>query len=135
MKIIWHNQLPAESFRKLKVVNVEHCDKLEFVFSSSMVGSFSQLQEMEISNCQVMSEIVSVLKEGKGEIEVNDDSTIVFAKLRSLRLWNLPQLMGFYYDSESDVLFNEKVCFIYLFCPLIYLPQLMGFYYLPQLQA
>jgi hypothetical protein len=75
-----------------------------------MVGSFSQLQEMEISSCQVMSAIVSVLKEGKGEIEVNDDSTIVFAKLRSLTLRNLPQLMGFYYDSESDVLFNEKVC-------------------------
>ena len=61
---------------------------------------------------------------GKGKIEVNDDSTIVFAKLRYLTLENLPQLMGFYYDSEFDVLFNEKVCFIYLFCPLIYLPQL-----------
>uniref|UniRef100_A0A2N9GLD7 AAA+ ATPase domain-containing protein n=1 Tax=Fagus sylvatica TaxID=28930 RepID=A0A2N9GLD7_FAGSY len=86
LKRICNNQLPAESFRKLKVVNVYNCNKLEFVFSSSMVGSFSQLQEMKISSCQVMSAIVSVLKEGKGEIEVNDDSTIVFAKLRSLTL-------------------------------------------------
>ena len=84
MKIIWHNQIISDFFRKLESLTVSKCDNLTNIVPPNMLG--------------------------KGEIEVNDDSTIVFAKLRSLTLENLPQLMGFYYDSESDVLFNEKVC-------------------------
>ena len=84
MKIIWHNQIISDFFRKLESLMVSKCDNLTNIVPHNMLG--------------------------KGKIEVNDDSTIVFAKLRYLKLKNLPQLMGFYYDSESDVLFNEKVC-------------------------
>jgi hypothetical protein len=108
---ICHCQLTAESFRNLRVIKVTVCDNLKFVLSSSMGGCFSQLQEMEIGNCKVMSSIVAM--ERIEEIEFNEESTpdlIEFAKLHSLKLLFLPKLKGFYSDVDSHVLFNKKVC-------------------------
>ncbi|KAL4639789.1 hypothetical protein ACB092_03G243400 [Castanea dentata] len=106
---ICYTRLPAESFRNLRVVKVRECHNLEFVFSSSMVGCFSHLQEMEIVDCKNMSEIIAT--ERKEEIEANSDENIMFAKLRSLKLEELLKLKGFFSDDEPLVLFNRKVVF------------------------
>ncbi|KAL4639792.1 hypothetical protein ACB092_03G243700 [Castanea dentata] len=106
---ICYTRLPAESFRNLQVVKVRECHNLEFVFSSSMVGCFSHLQEMEIVDCKKMSEIIAT--ERKEEIEANSDENFMFAKLRSLKLGELLKLKGFFSDDESLVLFNRKVVF------------------------
>ena len=63
---ICYTRLPAGSFRNFRVVKVRECCNLEFVFSSSMVGCFSHLQEMEIVDCEKMSEIIGI--ERKEEI-------------------------------------------------------------------
>ena len=104
---ICYTRLPAESFCNLRVVKVSECCNLEFVFSSSMVKCFSHLQEMEIDDCEKMSEIIATERE---EIEVNSDDNIMFTKLRSLKLRKLLKLKGFFSDDESLVLFNGKVC-------------------------
>ncbi|XP_030958838.1 disease resistance protein At4g27190-like [Quercus lobata] len=106
---ICYTQLPAESFCNLRVVKVSECRNLEFVFSSSMVGCFSHLQEMEIDDCEKMSEIIAI--ERKEEIEVNRDDNIMFAQLRSLTMSKLLKLKGFFSDDEYLVLFNRKVVF------------------------
>ncbi|KAM4121269.1 hypothetical protein ACJW30_03G195100 [Castanea mollissima] len=106
---ICYTRLPAESFCNLRVVKVRECHNLEFVFSSSMVGCFSHLQEMEIVDCEKMSKIIAT--ERKEEIEANSDENITFAKLRSLKLRKLLKLKGFFSDDEYLVLFNRKVVF------------------------
>ncbi|KAM3693700.1 hypothetical protein ACJW31_07G003400 [Castanea mollissima] len=113
-----HDQLAMGSFRSLKKLEVSNCDELKFVFSLTMLGCFSQLQEIVIKNCKVMSAIVA--KERKHEIQVNDITDDVktniadFSQLRSLDLQNLPNLMGFYSDVDSQLLFSEKVAFFNL---------------------
>ncbi|KAM3693697.1 hypothetical protein ACJW31_07G003100 [Castanea mollissima] len=113
-----HDQLAMGSFRSLKKLEVSKCHELKFVFSLTMLGCFSQLQEIVIKNCKVMSAIVA--EERKHEIQVNDITDDVktniadFSQLRSLDLQNLPNLMGFYSDVDSQLLFSEKVVFFNL---------------------
>nr|POE99971.1 putative disease resistance protein [Quercus suber] len=106
-----HGQLAMGSFHSLKKLEVSNCDGLIFVFSLTILGCFSQLQEIVIKNCKVMRAIVA--KERKHEIQVDDikTNTMDFSQLRSLDLQNLPNLMGFYSDVDSQLLFNEKVAF------------------------
>uniref|UniRef100_A0A7N2L6W3 AAA+ ATPase domain-containing protein n=1 Tax=Quercus lobata TaxID=97700 RepID=A0A7N2L6W3_QUELO len=106
---ISYTRLPTESFCNLRVVKVSNCRKLEFVFSSSMVGCFSHLLEMNIEDCKIMSAIVAIEREE--EIEVNSDDSIMFANLHSLKLRKLFKLIGFLSIVNSHVLFNGKVVF------------------------
>ncbi|XP_075658074.1 disease resistance protein At4g27190-like [Castanea sativa] len=109
---ICHNQLAMGSFQNLRKLEVRKCDNLIFVFSSTLLGCFSQLQEIKIKNCKVMSAIVA--KEGEHGIQVDDDvmmDIMDFTQLRSLNLVDLPNFMGFYSDADSQLLFNKKVAF------------------------
>ncbi|XP_075649597.1 uncharacterized protein LOC142620043 [Castanea sativa] len=109
---ICHNQLAMGSFHNLRKLEIRKCDNLVFVFSSTLVRCFSQLQEIEIEDCKVMSAIVA--EERIHEIQVNDDiitDTIDFPQLRSLNLKRLPNLMGFCSNVDSQPLFNKKVAF------------------------
>ncbi|XP_075656718.1 disease resistance protein At4g27190-like [Castanea sativa] len=106
---ICYMRLPTKTFCNLRVVTVSNCCKLESVFSSSMVGCFSHLQEMNIEDCEIMSAIVAIEREE--EIEVNSEDSITFANLHSLKLKNLFKLKGFLSVVDSHVLFNGKVAF------------------------
>ncbi|GLT60878.1 hypothetical protein SLA2020_336200 [Shorea laevis] len=94
---ISHGQLPLTSFRNLRVVKVEHCDKLKFVFSSSIARGLSQLEELEIRECSIMGAIV--VKEG----EIEDTDLILFPKLRCLALQHLPKLTSFLSTQNSFI--------------------------------
>ncbi|KAL4637273.1 hypothetical protein ACB092_03G066300 [Castanea dentata] len=107
---ICHNQLAMGSFHNLRKLEMRKCDNLIFVFSSSLLECFSQLQEIDIEDCKVMSTIVAV--ERKHGLQVNDDiisDTIDFAQLRSLNLKTLPNLLGFCSNVDSQPLFNKKI--------------------------
>jgi hypothetical protein len=95
---ICHGQLPnLTSFGKLRVVKVEHCDKLKYFFSSSIARGLSQLEELEIGECSIMGAIV--MKE-EGEIE-DEDTASLFPQLRRLGLKHLPKLMSFLSTQNS----------------------------------
>ncbi|KAE8125072.1 hypothetical protein FH972_019909 [Carpinus fangiana] len=96
---IYHGQLPSTSFGKLRVVKVEHCDKLRYFFSSSIARGLSQLEELEIGECSIMGAIV--MKE-EGEIE-DTDLIILFPKLRCLALRHLPKLRSFLSTQNSFI--------------------------------
>uniref|UniRef100_A0A7N2L2P3 AAA+ ATPase domain-containing protein n=1 Tax=Quercus lobata TaxID=97700 RepID=A0A7N2L2P3_QUELO len=87
---ICHGKLPPTTFCNLRIVKVEHCDQLKFVFSSSMAKCLLQLQELEIRECSVMGAVV--IKE-EGDIE--DGDKILFPQLRRLALQCLPKLISF----------------------------------------
>ncbi|KAM3705046.1 hypothetical protein ACJW31_03G050800 [Castanea mollissima] len=91
-------QLPLTSFRDIRILKMEHCEKLKFVFSSSIAKGLSQLQEMEIKECNIMRAIV--VKED-GELE--DRDMILFPQLRHLKLQCLPKLMGFLSTQNSII--------------------------------
>jgi hypothetical protein len=97
---ICHGELcSSTSFGNLRVLKVEHCDKLKFVFSSSIAGGLSQLEELEIRECNNMGAIV--MKE-KGAIE--EERTLnLFPQLRRLVLKHLPKLMSFLSTQTSHV--------------------------------
>jgi hypothetical protein len=83
---ICHGQLAEGSFGNLRKLEVFGCDSLRFMFSSSVVGSLSKLQEIDIRDCTGMSAIVA--KESEEEIEINDitTNTMEFPQLRCFRI-------------------------------------------------
>ncbi|XP_050274661.1 uncharacterized protein LOC126717233 isoform X1 [Quercus robur] len=92
-------QLPLTSFRDIRIIEVEHCEKLKFVFSSSIAKGLSQLQELKIKECNIMRAIV--VKEDGDELE--DRDMILFPQLRHLKLRCLPKLMSFLSTQNSII--------------------------------
>ncbi|KAJ6928861.1 hypothetical protein NC652_012878 [Populus alba x Populus x berolinensis] len=86
---IWHDQ-PAVQLpcvKNLASIVVENCSNLNYLLTSSMVGSLAQLVRPEICNCKSMEEIV--VQEGIGE------GKMLFPKLLILELTGLPKLTRF----------------------------------------
>lgn len=69
---------------------MEQCDKLKFVFSLSIAKGLSQLQELEIRECNILGAII--IKEEGG---IEDRYMILFPRLPHLVLHRLPKLMSF----------------------------------------
>ncbi|KAJ4721541.1 Disease resistance protein [Melia azedarach] len=90
---IWHNQLPtlsSSNFRNLTQLIVRKCDKLRYIFSSSMVRSFEQLQHLWICYCSALEEIIA-MEEG-----AEMATSFVFPRVTNLVLVDLPELRCFY---------------------------------------
>ncbi|XP_031252471.1 uncharacterized protein LOC116110380 [Pistacia vera] len=75
--------------RKLTRLVLEECEKVKYVFPSSMVKSFEQLQHLEIISCMALKEIVS--REHGEETNAKFD----FPHVAFLKLNDLPQLTTF----------------------------------------
>ncbi|XP_044474981.1 uncharacterized protein LOC123202894 [Mangifera indica] len=91
---IWVNLLQATSsyIQCLKSLTVEECNGLKFLFSSSMVKSFVQLQRLVICNCKSMEAVIFE----SGELEGADKMIqLNFPKLFYLKLQGLPKLTRF----------------------------------------
>ncbi|XP_044477789.1 uncharacterized protein LOC123205055 [Mangifera indica] len=106
-EILWDSQLVAISscYQNLTRVILDGCEKLKYVFLSSMVKSFERLEHIEICNCSVLKEIIS-----KG---VEASKTFVFPRVTFLKLENLPELATFYpgvHTSEWPMLKELEVC-------------------------
>ncbi|XP_042990728.1 uncharacterized protein LOC122317790 isoform X1 [Carya illinoinensis] len=93
---ICHGQLHSTSFCNLRVVKVENCEKLKFVFPSFVVRGLSHLQELQIRECSIMGAIVM-----KEEGEIEDTDMIFFPQLRHSALEHLPKLISFLRTKNS----------------------------------
>ena len=91
-------QLPLTSFRDIRILKLEHCEKLKFVFSSSIAKGLSQLQELEIKEYNIMRAIVV-----KEYVELEDRDVILFPQLRHLKLRCLPKLVSFLSTQNSII--------------------------------
>ncbi|KAJ0100506.1 hypothetical protein Patl1_21945 [Pistacia atlantica] len=112
---ICHGQLNAGSFSKLRIMKIEKCDRLEYLFASSVAKNLTQLQQIEVTDCKNLKEIFGEESEDHGdEIETNDK--IDFNQLCSLTLQRLPQFIKF--GCDMRVVFprleNLKLCSIYI---------------------
>ncbi|WVZ06512.1 hypothetical protein V8G54_019858 [Vigna mungo] len=79
----------AVSFINLKDLYVELCEKMEYLFTFATVRSLVKLETLIITNCESIKEVV------KKEDEDSCDE-IIFGRLRSIKLEDLPRLISFY---------------------------------------
>ncbi|XP_031274893.1 uncharacterized protein LOC116133325 [Pistacia vera] len=91
-EMIWDNQLPTMSscYQCLTRLIICNMEKLNYVFPSSMVKSFEQLQVLEITSCKELKEIIG--KEEGAEAA----ATFLFSRVEVIHLDNLPKLTTFY---------------------------------------
>ena len=97
VKALWHNQLPANSFSKLKGLDIRFCDELLNVFPLSVAKVLVQLEDLKISFCEVLEAIVA------NENEDEATSLFLFPRLTSLTLIALPQLQRFCFGRFTSI--------------------------------
>lgn len=92
---IWFKiPLEVSAFRNLQVLKIISCDNLTYLFSPYLVKLLVMLQQIEVTSCQRMMEIIA--KEDEEEEQEANMNKIVFPQLRSLIFANLPNLKSFY---------------------------------------
>ncbi|KAF5443177.1 hypothetical protein F2P56_035759 [Juglans regia] len=90
---ICHGKLCVTSFKNLRILKVKRCNKLRYVFSSSIARGLPLLQKLEVRSCNNMGAIVAK--------EEEDGDTILFHKLHTLVLKDLPKLVSFLSTKNS----------------------------------
>ncbi|KAG7968619.1 hypothetical protein I3843_08G164200 [Carya illinoinensis] len=95
---ICQGKLPFSTFKNLKVLVVDNCEKLRFIFSSSIARGLSLLEELNITRCNNMGAIF--VKEEEDGIEDQGDM-MLFGRLQTLVLNDLPKLVGFLSTKDS----------------------------------
>ncbi|KAL7615304.1 hypothetical protein Lser_V15G04811 [Lactuca serriola] len=99
LKHMWKsNRWIVLNFPNLTKVSIESCKLLGHVFSSCMVGSLLQLQELQISKCESMDVIVKQVEDSENRPTITE---VVFPCLKSITLSKLPNLMGFCLGKEA----------------------------------
>ncbi|KAI3745599.1 hypothetical protein L6452_08000 [Arctium lappa] len=107
LKYVWkNNPWMVLEFPNLTKVSIHESDRLEYVFSSSMVGSLLQLQDLHVRNCRNIEVIVKEANVvGEEEEEEYDailvNEIIMLPSLKSLELIDLPSLKGFCLGKEA----------------------------------
>ncbi|TXG58227.1 hypothetical protein EZV62_016056 [Acer yangbiense] len=93
LRNIWKTTYPQVlGFRNLKLMQVDSCSSLKYVFTPSLASGLVQLQELEIINCAMIEEIITTT-EGSGIVDRIGNTP--FRKLKVLCLQDLPQLRRF----------------------------------------
>jgi hypothetical protein len=82
---------------KLRILKIQGCNLLEYVFTFSTLESLTQLEELEIKDCKAMD--VIVYKE-TGE-QKTASYVVGFPRLKSLALVNLPNVVGFFLGNNE----------------------------------
>ncbi|KAK4284302.1 hypothetical protein QN277_001156 [Acacia crassicarpa] len=93
LRQIWSN-VPSyiEGFQNLRSLKVKKCDALRSVFIPAIARTLTQLQKLVIHSCQLMEKVVGDDDDDGGEQEKVE--TLLFAKLDSLTLKDLPRLVS-----------------------------------------
>ncbi|THG11325.1 hypothetical protein TEA_004288 [Camellia sinensis var. sinensis] len=114
---VYHGLHPSGSFNKLTELTIKDC-KLKYLFSPSCVRGLLQIQQLVITDCEVMEGIVG--NEGEENEEAVTSEAINFSQLKYMELRSLPSLVSFYpkmektstakenSSTQAHCLFNEK---------------------------
>ncbi|XP_034706659.1 uncharacterized protein LOC117930230 isoform X4 [Vitis riparia] len=93
---VCHGPIPRGSFGNLKTLEVMNCHGLKIFLSLTMATGFLHLQNIEIGECNVMQQIIAYERESEIIEDGHGGTTLqLFPKLRSLKLYKLPELMNF----------------------------------------
>ncbi|XP_022766684.1 probable disease resistance protein At4g27220 [Durio zibethinus] len=90
---IWKGQTHHVSLHSLKVVRVQHCDKLTSLFSPFLAQSLIQLEELEILHCPQLKRIIADFEEDDEEISLNSFlHPLCLPKLTTIRIIDCSRL-------------------------------------------
>ena len=95
--------IPMRAFDNLKTLVVKECHGLKILFLLSMGRDLPQLEEMTIKDCNEMQQIME-----DGHVGIN--LQLLFPKLRSLELHDLPNLVNFGYFNSKMETTSEAMC-------------------------
>ncbi|KAJ9682516.1 hypothetical protein PVL29_018436 [Vitis rotundifolia] len=96
LREVWHGPIPKGCFGNLRTLDVHSCPKLKFLLLLSTARGLSQLEEMTIVNCDTMQQIIAYERESEIKEDGHARTNLqLFPKLRSLKLFCLPQLINF----------------------------------------
>ncbi|KAK7305094.1 hypothetical protein VNO77_42994 [Canavalia gladiata] len=103
---ICHGPLIGKSFFNVRVINIQECNGMKCLFSTSMIKGLPHLADMEVSDCKLLEAIVLV--------EGGENPHMDFAELSSLTLRGLPALISFCINKETSyidtsTLFQDQV--------------------------
>ena len=84
---IWEGTILQGSFDNLRILTVHTCPKLQFVFASSMLQFFSNLEELIVEHCPAITEIIF-------QDHVVDSGSGTLPRLKTLKLHYLPELVN-----------------------------------------
>ncbi|XP_028789184.1 uncharacterized protein LOC114745202 [Neltuma alba] len=87
----------------LAKLSVEECSALKYLFSSSMVGCFPNLKDLQIRECEMMEEIIGT--EGRNSAAIEE---VGFPKLETVIISNMKRLRKVWY-SQFDGLKTMEV--------------------------
>ncbi|TYH74831.1 hypothetical protein ES332_D05G430500v1 [Gossypium tomentosum] len=93
LKRIWEvkpSHRAIASLQSLKVVTIKYCDNLETIFSPCLALSMLHLQELDISDCDRLEQVIGFGQED--EIIENDSPLCCWPKLTTLRIESCPNL-------------------------------------------
>ncbi|XP_039032248.1 uncharacterized protein LOC120167247 isoform X1 [Hibiscus syriacus] len=116
---VWHNQLSSTSlctYEKLTRLKIEGCGSLKHLFSFSMAKCLVHLTDFEIIGCYCLREIIFM---AEIEQEAQATMTLsLFPQLKSLVLKDLQHLIGFCSDYQTQVIeFSAMKSLIVYNCP------------------
>ncbi|CAH1435289.1 unnamed protein product [Lactuca virosa] len=99
LKHMWKsNRWIVLNFPNLTKVSINKCPLLGHVFTGCMVGSLLQLQEVQITDCKSMDVIVKQVEDSETRPTTTE---VVFPCLKSITLYNLPNLKGICLGKEA----------------------------------
>ncbi|KAK7256985.1 hypothetical protein RIF29_30636 [Crotalaria pallida] len=119
LKSIYHDEVKSNPFPKLIKIEISFCQKLLSVFPSHVTNDLSNLETLVVRECAALEvvfetqglynasmellklQVLDIKKCGVESIVarsemVKEDPRFVFARLTSLRFWNLRKLKSFY---------------------------------------
>lgn len=114
---ICEGKLTTGSFGKLRSISVINCDRLKSLFPFFIA---KQLEDIEVTECEMMEDIVTRVEEDEihNNINVADGDVMEFPFLHTLILQSLPNLLHFFPSQSREgqlvannlmPLFNGKV--------------------------
>ncbi|XP_058737798.1 uncharacterized protein LOC131609970 [Vicia villosa] len=117
---VWGN-VPCSvgGFHNLRVLKISRCNSLKYVFTSVIVKAISNLEKLEVRDCEMMENIVVWGRDDKEDDNIKEHVIMNgFGKLCYLSLLNLPKLVNVYLDSvelECPSLRNFEI----VGCPML----------------
>ncbi|XP_044484329.1 probable disease resistance protein At4g27220 [Mangifera indica] len=111
---VCHGQLNVGSFRKLRIIKIVKCDRLEYLFAFFIAKSLMQLQEIEVTDCKNLKEIFGEENNDHGdEIETNNQTEL--NHLCSLKLQRLLKFITISSDMRVAFPSLEKMVLLHLY--------------------
>ncbi|TXG69452.1 hypothetical protein EZV62_004387 [Acer yangbiense] len=91
---MWHNQLSSmpSCFQNLTDLVISSCCNLKYIFASSTLTSFVQLQRLEIRNCKVLEEIIRI-----DDLKKN----VELLSLKKLSIEKCPEMKAFIFGDKD----------------------------------